>query len=87
MQAMELISVAQQTGDVSTEVYNVAYHESGGRMPPPHMLGIEDQVPAPALTCTHACMQLHCQLFMLHTLLHAWMTAGQPVRERCAFTI
>jgi hypothetical protein len=70
---MELISVAQQTGDVSNEVYNVAYHESGGRMPPPHLLGIEEQVPPPARTCMAATVQC-----CIHCYMHAWsVTATQ----------
>jgi hypothetical protein len=39
---MDLISVAQQTGEVSADAYTQAFHEAGGMLPPPHMAGIED---------------------------------------------
>lgn len=41
---MDLISVAQQTGEVSADAYSHAYNEAGGILPPPHMIGIEDLV-------------------------------------------
>ena len=43
-QAMDLISVAQRTGEVSAEAYSEAYHESNGALPPPQMAGIEEMV-------------------------------------------
>ena len=44
LQAMDLISVAQRTGEVSAEAYSEAYHESNGALPPPQMAGIEEMV-------------------------------------------
>lgn len=41
---MDLISVAQQTGEVSADAYSLAYHEHDGVLPPPQMVGIEDMV-------------------------------------------
>ena len=38
------MSVAQETGEVSADAYTMAYNESGGILPPPNMVGIEDQV-------------------------------------------
>ena len=43
-QAMDLISVAQRTGEVSADAYSEAYHEANGVLPPPQMMGIEDLV-------------------------------------------
>ncbi|CAL8464390.1 g3925 [Coccomyxa elongata] len=42
--AMDLISVAQETGEVSAEAYTMAYNDSQGILPPPQLVGIEDQV-------------------------------------------
>lgn len=44
LQAMDLISVAQETGEVSAEAYTQAWNEAGGILPPPQLVGIEDQV-------------------------------------------
>lgn len=44
MQAMDLISVAQRTGEVSADAYSEAYHEANGVLPPPQMVGIEEMV-------------------------------------------
>ena len=44
MQAMDLISVAQRTGEVSADAYSEAYHEANGVLPPPQMMGIEEMV-------------------------------------------
>ena len=43
-QAMDLISVAQQTGEVSADAFAAAYDAAGGSLPPPHMVGVEDLV-------------------------------------------
>ncbi len=43
-QAMDLISVAQETGEVSADAYTMAYNDSQGILPPPQLVGIEDQV-------------------------------------------
>ncbi|CAL5220728.1 g2786 [Coccomyxa viridis] len=42
--AMDLISVAQRTGEVSADAYSEAYHEANGVLPPPQMMGIEEMV-------------------------------------------
>lgn len=44
VQAMDLISVAQRTGQVSADAYSDAYHEANGVLPPPEMAGIEEMV-------------------------------------------
>ena len=44
VQAMDLISVAQRTGEVSADAYSEAYHEANGVLPPPQMMGIEEMV-------------------------------------------
>ncbi|EIE18740.1 hypothetical protein COCSUDRAFT_38543 [Coccomyxa subellipsoidea C-169] len=46
--AMDLISVAQETGEVSAEAYTQAWNEVGGILPPPQMVGIEDQASTPS---------------------------------------
>ena len=44
LQAMDLISVAQKTGEVSADAYTEAYHQAQGMLPPPQMMGIEEMV-------------------------------------------
>ena len=41
---MDLISVAQKTGEVSADAYTEAYHQAQGMLPPPQMMGIEEMV-------------------------------------------
>ena len=41
---MDLISVAQQTGEVSADAFAAAFDEAGGSLPPPHMVGVEELV-------------------------------------------
>ena len=49
-QAMDLISVAQQTGEVSADAFAAAYDGAGGSLPPPHMVGVEELVQRMAIT-------------------------------------
>lgn len=41
---MDLISVAQRSGEVSADAYSEAYHDANGVLAPPHMMGIEEMV-------------------------------------------